>query len=1175
MKKIITLVSAIVLGFTGFSQVYLQEDFSTFINPINPPLSSGWKNVDSLNAPPADSIKWRFDNPDAVIINSPIVAPFAICDGNWYGSGSSEDAYLESATFDASNATRVLLEFDHYFRSIGSDTAEIQVFNGVSWISDTIFSASSNNSQHEIIDISKDAAGVVNCQVRFRYVDPGWGWYWAIDNVQIYQPIPIDAAVVSVDSTVAGCGLDSNETVAARIVNVGTSTIRNFPINHTVNGLNRVTETVNDSILPGDTLLYTFTTGANLSAVGTYNIDVFTSIRADNNVLNDTASGISVHKQTISTFPYSEGFENGNGGWIAEGLNSTWAAGVPAGTVINSAANGLNAYVTNLSGLYNNDDASYIVGPCFDFTTLNAPQLKMNIWYESESSWDGAVLEMTIDNGLTWTQVGAFGNPNNWYNDNSINGLQAAGLSGDGWTVINGAGSGGWILAEHDLTGAANQPSVQLRIWHGSDGSVQTEGFAVDDILIQEAPATDGGVVSIVRPNTGCSLGSADSVEVQIINAGGSFLTNFPVNFELNNGATVTETYTDTIFPGDTVAYVFNSSTVNLSVVGSYTLKSYTSITNDGNFLNDTVSKTVNSIPVINSFPYNEGFETGNGGWVVAGTNSSFALGTPTGAVINSAANGIQAYVTNLSGNYNTNEEGWVTSPCFDLSTLTNPVFEANVWWNSEFSWDGAVLQSSTDGGLTWSNVGVFGDPNNWYTDNSINGLTPLATPQDGWTGRTSSSNGSNGWVKAEHRLTGLGGNSSVLLRMAFGSDGSINDEGFGFDDVVIREAASFDMALLDIVTPISGAYVAGMTDSVRIQLANLGSDTATNFTVNYSVNGGALQTETIAQVLPNDTIFYTFVNSNVPLPGPGTSSTLDAYLDFVSDSVYSNDSILGHIFRNEIRGIPYVEDFENYALGVVATNGQGDWSSNGTTNPLWEIEDALGMNENSSNTGPFYDNTNPLTVGGFYAYLETSGGSLGDQDTMRSPSILVPTNSGALMLGYSYHMFGADMGSLDVYIESATGVFTLLDSISGQQQLAGDSAWIDTTIQVPGSYSGQIVNLVFVGTRGNGYTSDVSIDDITLDFSVGLNNEIEELSGVSIFPNPSNGMFTLNINSAKAENYNLKLMDVSGKLVYESNLSGNGNYQKQLDFTSFAKGVYYLHLQTENESKVEKLIIK
>jgi len=165
-------------------------------------------------------------------------------------------------------------------------------------------------------------------------------------------------------------------------------------------------------------------------------------------------------------------------------------------------------------------------------------------------------------------------------------------------------------------------------------------------------------------------------------------------------------------------------------------------------------------------------------------------------------------------------------------------------------------------------------------------------------------------------------------------------------------------------------------------------------------------------------------------------------------------------------------------------------------------------------------------------------------------------------------------MGSLEVFIESA-GTFTRLDSVGGQIQLAGDSAWSDTSIALTGAFNGQIINIVFVGSRGNGFTSDMSIDNISLDFAVGVHAIASELGGISISPNPSNGVFTLNIETPATENVNVTARDAQGRTVYTENLTVNGTYSNNLDFTSFAKGIYYLILQTETGSRVEKLIIQ
>jgi hypothetical protein len=440
------------------------------------------------------------------------------------------------------------------------------------------------------------------------------------------------------------------------------------------------------------------------------------------------------------------------------------------------------------------------------------------------------------------------------------------------------------------------------------------------------------------------------------------------------------------------------------------------------------------------------------------------------------------------------------------------------------------------------------------------------------WDG--TSSGGAGVWVNAENILTGLAGQSSVKIRIGFSSDGSVVREGFGIDDVRIDLPQAFNMALVDIVTPVSGAYLVGASDSIRIRIANVGSDTASNFTVNYALNGGLVVSETIAFVLPGDTLIHTF-NSSVALPVAGQADTLDVYVSFAADTDNSNDSILGYIFDNDIKGVPFIEDFENsYALGPVLTNQQGGWASTRASNPRWEIEDASGVNENSGNTGPFYDRTTFGTAGGFYAYLECSGGALGDQDTMRSPSILISATAPALSLDYSYHMYGADMGTLELFIE-ANGTYTRLDSVGGSITLAGDSAWNDTSIALSGAFNGQIVNIVFVGSRGNGFTSDMSIDDIRLDFLVGVKTIASELGGISVYPNPSNGLFTLNIETLERENFNVTVRDARGRNVYTEDLNVNGRYKNNLDFTSFTKGMYFMIIQSETGTKVEKLIIQ
>jgi hypothetical protein len=92
---------------------------------------------------------------------------------------------------------------------------------------------------------------------------------------------------------------------------------------------------------------------------------------------------------------------------------------------------------------------------------------------------------------------------------------------------------------------------------------------------------------------------------------------------------------------------------------------------------------------------------------------------------------------------------------------------------------------------------------------------------------------------------------------------------------------------------------------------------------------------------------------------------------------------------------------------------------------------------------------------------------------------------------------------------------------------------------------------------------------------TVGLDRlGIKEVS-LSISPNPSNGLINLNVETPKAETLIMIVRDLNGKAVHEELLNVNGSFNKQLDFTRFAKGIYYLQIQSRSISKVEKIVIR
>lgn len=203
----------------------------------------------------------------------------------------------------------------------------------------------------------------------------------------------------------------------------------------------------------------------------------------------------------------------------------------------------------------------------------------------------------------------------------------------------------------------------------------------------------------------------------------------------------------------------------------------------------------------ITTFPYQQDFEASNGGWVDGGTASDWEWGTPAKPVINSAGQGSKCWITGdlNATSYNNGQYSWLTSPCFDLSSLQNPEISFKIFWETEQRFDGGSFQYSIDGGTSWLALGTTNSNNNcqgtnWFNTNAVTYLTNI----NGWSGNVQSTsgsclggNGSNGWLTARHTLSNIAGQSNVRFRFLFGAGTTCNNfDGFAIDDIRIGESA-------------------------------------------------------------------------------------------------------------------------------------------------------------------------------------------------------------------------------------------------------------------------------------------------------------------------------------------------------------------------------------------------
>ncbi len=161
MKKITLILLLCAFCLPLSAQTYLQENFDaeTF--------SSGWIVADEGDATgdswkPGDRRGSTLDGTNSAIVDSDAA-----------GSGPHLIETLTSPEFDSSGAEFLYLDFHQFFRSIGGDLAQVDVFDGTDWVNvlsqtgESVGSFDNPNVQHINISDYKNE----NMQVRFYYND--------------------------------------------------------------------------------------------------------------------------------------------------------------------------------------------------------------------------------------------------------------------------------------------------------------------------------------------------------------------------------------------------------------------------------------------------------------------------------------------------------------------------------------------------------------------------------------------------------------------------------------------------------------------------------------------------------------------------------------------------------------------------------------------------------------------------------------------------------------------------------------------------------------------------------------------------------------------------------------------------------------------------------------------
>lgn len=366
--------------------------------------------------------------------------------------------------------------------------------------------------------------------------------------------------------------------------------------------------------------------------------------------------------------------------------------------------------------------------------------------------------------------------------------------------------------------------------------------------------AIDVATLSITSPAIHFgAVSNTYQVTATLRNFGSTTLTSIPVVFSLDGSVQASESWTGSLSQGQTTTYTF--TTLLTPVDGLADLKVYTTLSGDVHLTNDTATISFKGLPHLTP-SYADSFET----FDYFGTEAfeyGWELGTPISSTINSAYSPVNAWKTNLDGNYYNNAEYILYTPSFNFSSAYDAEIRFMQWYDTEVN-DGGYVQYSNNNGTTWQDLGTLNDPN------GVNWGTAAVNTNPGWSGS------SGGWVYSSLTLSQFNGSPfPVQFRFVFYSDATLSDaNGWAIDNFeIFVPTPALDAGVTNIISP-AGVLTAGSSVPVTVTIKNFGTDTLNSIFVAAMPNTGQppLNGTWTGTLLPDSSIDYTFPASYTPL---------------------------------------------------------------------------------------------------------------------------------------------------------------------------------------------------------------------------------------------------------------------------------------------------------------------
>jgi hypothetical protein len=394
---------------------------------------------------------------------------------------------------------------------------------------------------------------------------------------------------------------------------------------------------------------------------------------------------------------------------------------------------------------------------------------------------------------------------------------------------------------------------------------------------------------------------------------------------------------------------------------------------------------------------------------------------------------------------------------------------------------------------------------------------------------------------------------------------------------------AGADASPVQITSPVATSCANSFVPAFT--LVNFGNTPLTSCDLNYILDGGSVNTQpwTGSIASPGIALVTLPVINGSPNFSVG-AHTLKIYTsnpNGVADANGGNDTVkvtftITSPASTAISGTPFIQAFSTTPFTSATYPGWNLSNPNGGS-PTWAY---------TNTAGGFGNSTSCLRV--LNHSVTVPNPNAGQIDEFSTPNFdFSAANSYYLNFNVAYaRRSSAINDSLMVYVSTdcdatwtriyakTSNVLSTNGGTSVTSSFTPTAAqWRSETINLAAYQGFSHVKFKFRNKNGGG--NNIYVDDININNApVGIATVISNQTKVSLYPNPSRGIFTLSTNFEIATNIQVNVIDVLGNYVYSTKKGLVKEEELNFDLSNLAKGFYFVEVKTERETITKRISI-